>query len=181
MRFSIVTLLGLVAFAAFGCSGLLFASPVWVGIVFTMVAVSLLTSYLGILLLRKGPQAFSIGFALFGTLYLLACLLPQTGKMTSPAFEQLHKAVRREAKPVQAAPVAAGTGYGAGYSGGSPMMYAPSMMSTPGVSYEPSQTDFLRFGQMLSVLLVAVIGGFVARYFYGLRQKQEAGIAEQSK
>ena len=171
MRFSIITLLGLVAFAAFGCAGLLFASPVWVGIVFTMVAVSLLTSYLGILLLRKSPQAFSIGFALFGTLYLLACLLPQTGKMTSPAFGRLHEAIRREVTPVAATPDQIGF----------VNSEIAAMMSSPGVSYVPSQSDFLRFGQMLSVLLVAFIGGFVGRYFYSLRQKQEAGIAEQSR
>lgn len=84
-------LIGLVAFAALGCAGLLFPSPAWVGIAFVCAIASLASSYLGILLLRGWPQAFSVGFALFGTLYLLACFVPQTGPIIAAALRVITR------------------------------------------------------------------------------------------
>ena len=152
------------AFTAIGCAGLLFASPVWVGVRVTCVLGSLAASYLGILLLRKSPQAFSIGFALFGTLYLFACWRPQTGTMISPVFEQLHETVKREIVEQKT---------GDDIFSGRPVAY---VISTD----IPLKSDFVSFAQMLSVVVASFVGGLIARYFYSVRQKQQAKAGEHT-
>ncbi len=70
MRFSLLTVLLLTAFAGIASAALIGASPLWVSITYTAAIVSLLVAILGIVYRRGARRAFWIGFLTFGCGYL---------------------------------------------------------------------------------------------------------------
>jgi hypothetical protein len=63
--------MGLVAVIALGLTGLFSASTVWTTAAATLTLALLLGAVLGAILLRGADRAFSLGFALFGVVYLV--------------------------------------------------------------------------------------------------------------
>lgn len=72
MRFSIRTLLGIIAIAAAGFSALLTSYEVWAKYFVSACLLVLLGSFVGIIYCRGQRRAFWIGFAIFGWGYFLA-------------------------------------------------------------------------------------------------------------
>ena len=164
MRFSILTLLGLVAVAAVGCAALLNANEMWASIVGTLVFVVVLSGVIASVYRSGSNRAFSIGFALFGVAHFCAdSIAPLSHLLTEPistlAWAYIDGAtLETDVGEVgtldfgfHARPVVAGE------------IYCGSVIHS------------------LLTLVFAILGGLIARYFYWLRQKQEAAIAEQSR
>ena len=74
--------MGIVAVIALGCVGLVSASTFWTSAAATITLGLLLGAVLGAVLLRGAEQAFLLGFALFGIIYLAA---GQLGLVRRPA------------------------------------------------------------------------------------------------
>ena len=162
MRFSILTLLGLVAIAAVGCAALANANPIWSSVVYISAVVMSATSLLGSLILRRGQQAFAIGFAAFGISFFILCVLlgDSTGEFSAidKLLGTLHAAIKTEIQVTDTAPF--------------PTVVTVSL---------PREIYFEEVGKRLGVIVCGLFGGFLGRYFYWLRQKQEAEIAQQSR
>jgi hypothetical protein len=178
-QFSLWWLLGLTALVAVACTALMNASDTW--------AMLLHSALLGLLLMgvlravyRHGPvRAFWIGFALFGWVYLILVYWVHynsqfADEFNNPAGSQLattrllqqgydHVLPLVRKPPANAGKgsggFGAGGGSGGGFFGGGP---------APNSDY-PDQQTFMRVGQPLCALLLALVGGWIAR---GLEQSR---------
>ena len=85
-QFSLITLAGIVAFAAVACCSLVYASSAWSATIYTAAIVFLAFATLAASYRRGRRRAFWAGSAFFGWLYLFLVLgpLPGTQQMTSP-------------------------------------------------------------------------------------------------
>ena len=152
MRFSILTLLGLVAVAAVGCAALMQATYVWANVVYMGTFFVL---WLGVVaaIYAVGPtRAFFVGFTICGLVFLYSRMFP---------FGMYF-----------------GTHLLANYLYG--LMGGKRGVSAQGLDITPFG-NFSSILYSLSSLAFGCLGGLTARYFYWLRQKQEAGVAEQSR
>jgi uncharacterized membrane protein YgcG len=75
-RFSLLSLLVLLAAAGWGAAALVNASELWVSLTFSATAGLLALAVLVAVFRRGGARAFAIGFAVCGWLYLLLCHWP---------------------------------------------------------------------------------------------------------
>ena len=149
MRFSILTLLGLVAVAAIGTAALLHpARPVYVGLLPTLTVGCVLASVCGAILLKGGSRSFCIGFAVFGIGYVIFAKFLYEVVSPAAASSYLFDAWRE---------------------------LSDKKLGTQ------EQLQAKKVFRAVVVFVFATAGGLVARYFYWLRQKQEAGVAEQSR
>jgi hypothetical protein len=151
MRFSILTLLGLVAFAAFGTAALLNANAVWFSVLFTVIGLVLLTALLLVIYSNAEKRAFWTGFSIFGYGYFLLYWTGSDYTMSEVATTLVIDALMNVAKE----------------------RFESATMR--------EEIRFFQIGHLLWTMILASAGGLVARYFYWLRQKQEAGVAEQSR
>ena len=161
-------MLGLVAVAAIGTAALLNANEVWAEAISNMVVAALAASIAAGFILARQQRAFAIGFAALGVSFFVVAFIPQPHAWINPlaserGFHVLHNAVRKEVVTTTK-------------STGGDRPYSVTQQYTL-----PKRDCFLHVGNMLSVLLIALVGGFVGRYFYWLRQKQDAEIASQTR
>src|SRR5262245_40111498 len=70
-RLTLASLLGIVAVVALGLAGIRSATTLWTSVAATLCLGVLLGAVLGGWLLRGKEQAFCLGFALFGIVYLV--------------------------------------------------------------------------------------------------------------
>ena len=151
MRFSILTLLVLVAYAAVGCVALTSVSVIWAALLATFAAVALCFAFVAAIMLRGRQQAFWIGFVSAGLLYQY--LINNNGLAEDALLTDIAAA----------------------------MDIKDDFLSME-YGYQYTEFDVFNWSaQSLFQILLAYGGGLVARYCYGLRQKQEAGIALQSR
>src|SRR5579864_6904862 len=99
-RFSIASLLGAVFFVAIAIAGLRAASDLWDSILFTTTLALLLISTLLAVHRQDRRRAFWVGFALFGSAYLVASLVTpvESRLLTTKALASLA-ALRQNAPP----------------------------------------------------------------------------------
>ena len=175
-QYSLLWLLGLMAFVAIGCNALVNASAFWAGLLFTVTIFVLMVAVLGSIYRHGSARAFWLGFAIFGWAYLwLVCgptpgrtfsedgwqFEPQeplaTTKLLSFFFHNLLPQVRGRTVVPQTSP------------GGGTGMF----MGTPGAMKVPIALarDFFCVGHSLWALLFAYVGGWVARYFHATRDR----------
>ena len=150
MRFSILSLLGLVAFAAVGCAALAQTSFIWAAFVTSLAAVSLCIALVAAIMLRGRQQAFWIGFVAAGLLYHHLAV----GTGYAPKLVSTELAIRQFAFYMEVEDVFLNQDY----------TYLDAFTWT---------------AQSLMQLLLAYIGGCVALFCYSLRQKQNTQAAEQ--
>lgn len=81
MRFSLTWLLLIVAAAALASMSLISVSEVWANLLFTLAFGTLLYSLLRAILTGGRSRAFSLGFFLFGSTYMIAVFV---GKLPAP-------------------------------------------------------------------------------------------------
>ena len=158
MRFSILTLLGIVAFAAVGCAALLNANQLWAEATYSIAFVTLLIALVAALMLRGGTRAFCIGFAVFGIAYFSDLFSDQSQMITYSISENLHDWT--EAAPRD----------------GSAFVETPSGLVRPLVL---NPFLVLVFHSLFSIVF-AYAGGLIGCCFYSLRQKQNAQAAEHA-
>ena len=164
MRFSILTLLGLVAVAAIGIAALLKANEAWAEAISNMVVAALAASIAAGLILARQQRAFAIGFAVVGVSFFVLTFLPQPHAWMNPLVSErglrvLHNSIRKEFNVTTKTTIDGNT------------------FTATTRHVRPKLDCFLQVGNMLSVLLIALVGGLIARYSYWLRQKQESAAA----
>jgi len=147
-RFSLRTLLVGLVFFAVGCTALVNASEAWQTTISTTAFAALFFATLAGLFRRGKAQAFWIGFAVIGWLYLVLVYglweeNTQPRLATTRALVLVWNAVR----------------YTVAVSGS----FAGATRTVPNHEY------FLNIGQCLWALLLALLGGLLARYFHSTR------------
>ena len=84
IRFSLATLMAMVAIVATGCAALRCASALWASAMFTLALVLLCVAMLGALFSHASARRFWAGFALVGCLYLIMVFGPWCSTNVGP-------------------------------------------------------------------------------------------------
>ena len=160
MRFSIVGLLGLVAVAAVGIGALSNPNFVWTYLLYAAWLALLSLGLVVAVNARGSLQAFWIGFALAGFAWHYL-------SETESGFDD--------------SPLSVCIPYVAAALGIEPVeLWDPFAAGASGIPYY--NLDALQWIiRVFAGTLIAVAGGILGRYCYGLRQEQEAGVAPQSR
>jgi hypothetical protein len=153
-RLTLAGLMGIVAVIALGCLGLVSASTFWTSAAATISLALLLGAVLGAILLRGAEQAFLLGFALFGGVYLGLVdwdwLGGQLGHDLTAGLSDLAETVvpsPRIATPASSSP-------------------APATAPFPFEDLAARQVkvgNFVQIGRMILALLFGLLGGFIGR------------------
>jgi hypothetical protein len=186
-QFSIAALFGVTVFVALACTALLNASEWWGSATCTLTLVVLLVAVL-LSVFRRGPsRAFWVGFAIFGWAYVLLIFWPApdplstcqrhllTTKLSNWAYFKLLPLVRTPpAEPIPVPPVSRSS------SGGPTFVIrdewrvvgTPTTPVAPRMHY-PDYASFVTIAEWLWTLVLAMLGGLMARYLYATREKQK--------
>ena len=189
-RMSIRTMLGLVAFIALACVGLARENAVWSSLMFTAALATTSFAILAAIFRRGEQQAFWIGFALFGWLYLWMAHWPsefQGVGLNQPAswnmqtdesgplattrllvYSYNHWLPKARTLPVEvtsAPSVDPNAPFGA--VGAFP---GASLTGTIVLDY-PALHEYARVGHSLFTVIAAFVGAFVATYLYRTRDR----------
>jgi drug/metabolite transporter (DMT)-like permease len=191
-QFSIKALLGSVVFVALACTALLNASEWWASAACTVTLAVLLIAVLASVF-RRGPRrAFWLGFAIFGWTYVLLTFWPAsdptfpcqrhvlTTRLSRWAYFGLLPLVRTPpAEPVPMAPFSGRSGGGDSYvrdefRDRATLVLTPAAPAPPAPprTYYPDYTPFLTIAEWLWTLLLAMLGGILARYLYATRESE---------
>jgi len=191
VRFSLRQLMGFVAFVAVGCGGLIRPSVALASLIFTMTLVVLLVAILGAVGRKGSARVFWIGFAIAGSGYLwLAHWADEDAytvstnwrlQTTGPLFTTKLLGLAHGALHPPPPGGFGGVPGGMGGMGGGGMFALPlepaaapvfGQMAIPSrasaanaAAYEAERNAFMRIGHSLWALLLAYLGGQLARYF----------------
>ena len=183
LRFSLLSLMGAVLVVAVACAALRFASELWASAVLTTTIGMLLVGVLGSVLRRGPARAFWFGFTLFGSAYLILAFAPWCYANVRPQFLTSKLLAYLHAKLQPASPLLS---YGS--DGGTVSLRveqlatldsavvnavafsADGMLLVSGTTTQrPTWEHFERVGHSLFGLLVALLGGLLARYVFARR------------
>jgi len=199
-RFSIRTLMALIAGSATGLAALRNASELWARVMLMLALGLVCVAGLWAILLRGRERAWWLGFAVLGCTYLSVSLSPLRSRLTTTQLlEYVHaRVVSSSIATIEVS-----------RADHSSILYRVVMIdgttdsrtvsnsvynSTPGedllATMEPANRwrsalpgavnhdEFLRIGHFLFVLLAGLVGGTVAVGFWGRRERGEAGSAD---
>jgi hypothetical protein len=199
-RFSIRTLMALIAGSATGLAALRNASELWARVMLMLALGLVCVAGLWAILLRGRERAWWLGFAVLGCTYLSVSLSPLRSRLTTTQLlEYVHaRVVSSSIATIEVS-----------RADHSSILYRVVMIdgttdsrtvsnsvynSTPGedllATMEPANRwrsalpgavnhdEFLRIGHSLFVLLAGLVGGTVAVGFWGRRERGEAGSAD---
>ena len=180
-RFSLGTLLLLVLSTGVAFAALKSPSNLWASALFTLAVAVLLVATLGAVHRHDRSRAYLLGFALFGWVYLILSLVPETTPRlsTTGLLDALFARVHGHAtgvtwlaySPQGNRVVMQGAGLSTvrvwAASTGQPL----SIVST-----DPE--SFRRVGHSLLALLIACVGGRVSLHLHTARDRQPAGPPE---
>lgn len=175
-QFSVFALLMVVAFVSVACAALVYASLWWASICLTGAVIVHLVAVLG-LVYRCGPaRAFWLGFAVLGWGYLLLAFAPGLDRhighrlVTTKLLALLQPKLQRT--PIQG---------NASYLALDPGANVLVITTETGRYYHPAPQwgHFQQAGHSLTAILIGVLGGLLARYFYNTREPQ-AGHDERA-
>lgn len=151
-RLSLRVSMACIVVLALALAALRSPSDSWVGPMFSMTPGLLLTAVLGVVYRRGTSRAFWLGFALFGWAYWLLSFGPWFDSWVAPHLV-LTRPVKQLSYVMHPEPVFEG----------------PIGMGTPddfaSRSSFKKRDNFWRIGKSLAVLVVALLGGFVAIVF----------------
>ncbi|MEX0710938.1 MAG: hypothetical protein WD278_01225 [Pirellulales bacterium] len=178
MKFSMLSLLGAVAFVALACAALLNASPLTESCAFSVTVAVFVTSTLVILVCRGRYQACAIGFTLFGLAYLTVVWKAEGSLVTGRILDAAHSAVPW---PDVSATIEIPERHGA--FGRSVLEYAREpvedaahqearrsvRMTLAEVHGRTRQRAFVAIGHYLCSAAFALVGGVLARWLYTKR------------
>lgn len=147
-RFSIKFLFAAVTCCALAIVALVNASPVLLGVLWLVLFVIYLVAGLAAIFRRGPQQAFAAGFVIAGLAFLVWINGSSNSNFpTTRALSALYKIVARETPNPRANPITGGRA----------------------TLLEPPYSVFRETGNDLCSLLVALLGGLLARYFYVTR------------
>lgn len=182
-RFSLLTLFGAILVTSVGCAALVSASDAWAKVVVTATVLALLIATVGAIYLPNKWRAFAGGFAIFGSAYLLLTqgswfesLRPQLA--TTVALKKLHGLMHEDSNAMSGQAINF-TGSGASLvldsvTGTISANNITAWTPTPATTTAPS-ANFHQIGQSLWAILLACVGGIVAKAFGNRRMHPEAG------
>ena len=156
-QFSLRMLLVVVAFVAVGCAALANASPAVADTAYTMAIGVMFIALLGILYRREADRAFWVGFAIFGMGYLLLLgsgpLSIRAGKLaTTTLMEYVYSQTGLSDRAVA-----------------SVVAQSRNQILLPQRAERRARSTFVRIGHSIWTLILAYLGGLLARYFYSTR------------
>ena len=161
MRFSVPTLLAFIVGISFVCIALLNANEIWARATFSIAMAALLTSFVAALYSSGARRAFWIGFAVFGCGYSLMYWNP-LGNSGKQLITNDCLAIVLERLPAS-----------------HETARTQDIYHTIG-RLNARRDIFFRVGHTLWIVILALAGGFIARFFYLQRQKQDARFSEHS-
>ena len=165
-RFSLMGLIGAVAFAAFACAALRYASELWASAALSVTVAVLLGAILGLLLARQESRAFWPGTVVFGWGYMLLVLGPGLATtvgpnlLTSRLLTWLHPRLVVATNPGPGVPSVVSSSSGSSSGGEYSLSYQMQVMR---MSAGSALEHFLLVGHSLLAILIALGGGVLAR------------------
>ncbi|MBI3463731.1 MAG: hypothetical protein HY000_11845 [Planctomycetes bacterium] len=178
-RFSLRGLLVAVAFIAFACAAVRFATDFWADAMFTLMMTVLLAAVLGIVFRRGEQRAHWIGFCVFGWGYLALVFGPWFQVIIVPRLLTSHCLLYLHPKLQQ--------WLGPGWCDSSHAIIYPVAFTSEGlplyagdtgkvirnnlIMASPPISNFETIGHSLFTLLFAAVGSLVASWFYRSRME----------
>lgn len=178
LRFSLFTLLAAILVISLGCAALVNASELWAEVVVTATVLGLLVATIRAIYLSERSRAFAGGFAIVGWAYLLLVQGPwlesvRPRLLTTVAVNRLQPLLDKDTVNNDAS-----VGLALAWLARQQNTAATGSWNFPypltalRSSASPSSTSaFEEIGQCLWTILLACLGGFIARWFGGRRQK----------
>ena len=155
MKFSILGLLGIVAFVALGLGALFNANDVWTKLIFTASVLLLFTSVVGAVYSHGAARAFWLGFAVFGIGYFLLYWDAVAGRaqelITHDAVMLAYNYIPKPSDVTD------------------PKLHPTVQGQRSTLHY----FNFRRIGHALWTVMFGFAGGVIARWFHRRRQKQQ--------
>jgi hypothetical protein len=182
-RFSLLTLFGAILVISVGCAALASASDAWAKAVVSATVLALLTSTVGAIYLPGQARAFAGGFAIFGWSYLLLVQGPWLESMkpqlvTTVALNKLQGVMHEDSGAMLGQAVTF-TGGGSSFVlnsvTGTVTANNVTVLSPTFVPTIPSSAQFHQIGQSLWAIILACVGGLLARAFGDRVKKPNAG------
>jgi hypothetical protein len=176
-RYSLAALLGLVSVVALGCAALVQATHVGRQAAITLTVAALLLAPLAALFIRGRLRAVAAGFAVVGWLYFLLTFVPALSLreklLTHAAVESLWKVIHEDQADVKAVAFSPDGKWLVSESVGLVTWF--DVNATTGTAAITGQNSgiaaFADIGHALWTLLLACIGGMVARSMAGNAEK----------
>jgi hypothetical protein len=194
-RISLATLLAVIAVLALGLAGIVSASSFWTVAAATVTLALLLSAILGACLLDGDDRAFWAGFALFGWVYLVLVnwdwVGGQFGHDLTAGLGDVAEAVIPEV-PVTSTPFGIPMAQPTRQPASNPaqVVAAPSRSPLSANSYAGALAmirnrqikigNFVQIGRMLSSLVFALFGGFIARTIVDRRRSRTGSLRAAS-
>jgi hypothetical protein len=191
-RFSIGSLLMLIAIVAVGMAALRYPSPLWASTIYTVAAVVLIAGVSNAILGRGARRAYWIGFALFGGAYFFLAFFTNQ-LLTETILDLIYPHVSLhspQAAPILIDSLVALSPATSGPTSTPPLTFYPP--PSPGASawdhwtkpdYNTgalpidfsvrfSSVSFRKIGHSLATLLAATLGGIFVRWRYEENSKE---------
>ena len=176
MRFSILGLLGLVAFAAVGCAALRSPTELWRTCFYSVAVGSLIAALVPAALLTGRKRAFWIAFALVGWGYHLQFTWLVRGESTLLTTKLLDYLARRADSALVSYGSAPTPIIDSSDDPANPELIMPSEYMEPVqpvAPYNETRESFIGVGQSLITITFALLGGCLGLFCYSLRQRDD--------
>ena len=200
-RFSILRLMAAVALIAVACVALPNASDLWFSIIYSADWLLLVASVPNIAYRKGQARAFWFGFVIFGLGYWLWAFRPLTnldpntgmqGVLPARLFEWLYTFVAHSVPDTSGfggggggfggsgagGGGIGGGGFGGGGFGGQGVQAGGGFFGGGGFVRDPPYHAFLLVGNALSLLLLAILGGYWSRFVYWRGKHDQAASKE---
>jgi hypothetical protein len=191
--------LGVITLSGLACAALVNASPRWAAAMVSLTVLALLTTTAGAVFLSSRARAFCGGFAIFGWAYLLLAGIPllqiEPYLLTGAANDRLFTALN-----IPSTSTVSSVAYAGGPYATSPVINVTSVIPAPAApapsdpfgavtgygyaaQYYAVQTNSLdyasfdRIGHALWMVLLGLVGGFIASGFARRRQDTNQAVA----
>lgn len=176
-RFTLLSLMVLVAFSAVGLAALVNASELWASATFTVTVSVLLVAILGIVLPRReSSRAFCAGLTVVGWGYMLIVFSPwfRPESNLGPAPLLTTKLLEYLYDKVTEAPAVAGASKQFPRGSMAARIRALQRGSALRGALSTSRKHFQQVGHSLLGLFFAFLGGLLARYLYTTQEAKPA-------
>ena len=192
MRFSLLSLFGLVLVAGLGCAALVAGSEIWASVVLSAAVLALAAATLAAVQLRGASRAFCSSFAVAGWAYLFWAFNPwftelREELLTTKAVERLRPHLQPATEDLtwwceNRLPPDVQLHRVDQHAGGNKTLYfsmpVTGQMRTANIPAPAgSKADFMRIGQSLWTLLLALLGGLLGSWLWRHRQGRNLDAA----
>ena len=177
-RFSLASLMSSVLVIAVACAALRYASELWASVVFTLTVGLLLGATLCVVFRGGDARAFCLGFVLFGGGYLFVVFGPWFRGNASPQPPALLTTRLLEYLHPKLSQTVTLPGSGSGTNLVTlQLLIDENIHPGPRTVVVPSWEHFQQVGHSLLALIIALVGGVLARYFCTAPREPDVGAA----